>query len=92
MQAGAESLQDVNTCLQQALEAARRYGTLSLELRAAVSLARLWRDQGKHREARDLLNEVYGRFTEGLSTTELSEARAILQEMGAEQGGTAAQR
>jgi adenylate cyclase len=92
MQAGAESLQDVNTCLQQALEAARRYGTLSLELRAAVSLARLWRNQGKHREARDLLSEVYGRFTEGLSTTELSEARAILQEMGAEQGGTAAQR
>jgi tetratricopeptide (TPR) repeat protein len=92
MQAGAESLQDVNTCLQQALEAARRYGTLSLELRAAVSLARLWRNQGKHREARDLLSEVYGRFTEGLSTTELSEARAILQEMGAEQEGTAAQR
>ena len=92
MQAGAESLQDVNTCFQQALEAARRYGTLSLELRAAVSLARLWRDQGKHREARDLLIEVYGRFTEGLSTTDLSEAHAILQEIGAEQGGTAAQR
>ena len=91
MLAGAESLQDVNTCLQQALEASRRYGTLSLELRAAVSLARLWRDQGKHREARDLLSEVYGRFTEGLSTTDLSEARAILQETGAEQGGTAAQ-
>jgi hypothetical protein len=55
-------------------------------------LARLWRDQGEPREARDLLSEVYGRFTEGLSTTELSEARAILQEMGAEQEGTAAQR
>ena len=52
----------------QALEAARRYATLSLELRPAVSLARLWRDQGKHLEARGLLTEVYGRFTEGLST------------------------
>jgi DNA-binding winged helix-turn-helix (wHTH) protein/predicted ATPase len=84
MQAGAESLQDVNACLQQALEAARRYATLSLELRAAVSLARLWRDQGKHREARDLLIEVHGRFTEGFSTGDLAEAHAILQEMGAE--------
>jgi predicted ATPase len=91
MQAGAESIQQVNTCLQQALEAARRYETLSLELRAAVSLARLWRDQGKHREARDLLVEVYGRFTEGLSTTDLTEAHAILQEIRAAQGGTAAQ-
>jgi predicted ATPase len=55
-----------------------------------VSVARLWRDQGKYREARDLLFEVYGRFTEGLSTTDLSEAHAILQEVGA--AGTGAQR
>ena len=92
MQAGAESPQDVNTCFQQALETARRYEALSLELRAAVSLARLWRDQGKRREARDLLIEIYGRFTEGLSTTDVAEAHEILQEIGAAQGGTAAQR
>jgi adenylate cyclase len=87
-EAGAGSLQDVDTCFQHSLEAARRYATLSLELRAAVSLARLWRDQGKHREARDLLIEVSARFTEGLSTADLVEAHAILQEMGAEQRGT----
>ena len=90
VQTGAASLQDVNSCLLKALEAARRYATLSLELRAAVSLARLWRDQGKHLEARGLVTEVYGRFTEGLSTPDLSEAHAFLEEMGAAQRGTVA--
>ncbi len=87
MGGGAESLQDVDTCLQQALELARRYATRSLELRAAVSLARLWQNQGKHWEARELLAGVYGGFTEGFSTADLAEASAILQEMGEEQGG-----
>jgi tetratricopeptide (TPR) repeat protein len=88
MQAGAESLQEVNACLQQALEAARRYASPSLEPRAAVSLACFWRDQGKHREARDLLIEVSGRFTEGSSSSDLAEARTILEDMGAEAEGT----
>jgi predicted ATPase len=48
------------------------------ELRAAVSLARLRRDQGRHAEARDLLAAVYGWFTEGFDTADLKEARALL--------------
>jgi adenylate cyclase len=88
MQAGAGSLQDVSTCLEQALEAARRYAAPSLELRAAVSLGRLWRDQGKNRESRDLLTEVCGRFTEASSSNDLAEAHAILTAIGAEPGGT----
>jgi len=51
-------------------------------LRAAVSLARLHRDQGRHAEARDLLPPVYGWFTEGFSTPDLKEAKALLDELG----------
>ena len=80
MKSGAGLPQAVDTCFQQALKLARRYATGSLELRAAVSLAHFWRDQGKHREARDLLVEVYGRFTEGFGTADLVEANAILQQ------------
>ena len=76
--AGAESLQDVDTCLQQALEAARRYATPSLELRAAVSLARFWRDHGNGCQARELLAGIYTRFSEGFGTADLAEAREML--------------
>ena len=68
-------------CFQQAVTAARDQGAKSLELRAATSLARLWRDQGKHTEARDLLAPVYGWFTEGLGTRDLKEAKALLAEL-----------
>ena len=51
------------------------------ELRAAISLAKLARDHGRHSEARDLLAPVYGRFTEGFDTTDLKDARAILDEL-----------
>ena len=68
-------------CFQQAVTAARDQGAKSLELRAATSLARLWRDQGKHAEARDLLAPVYGWFTEGLGTRDLKEAKALLAEL-----------
>ena len=54
-----------------------------LELRATMSLARLWRDQGKVREARELLAPVYGWFTEGFDTRDLKEAKALLEELGA---------
>jgi tetratricopeptide (TPR) repeat protein len=87
-QGGAASLPDVETCYRHSLEAARRYATLSLELRAAVSLARMWRSQGQHRQASDLLIDVSGRFTEGLSTGDLAEAHAVLQEIGPEPRGT----
>jgi predicted ATPase len=51
------------------------------ELRAATSLARLWRDQGKRTEARELLSPVYGWFTEGFDTPDLKEAKALLDEL-----------
>ena len=51
------------------------------ELRAATSLARLWRDQGRRAEARDLLAPVYGWFTEGFDTPDLQEAKALLQDV-----------
>jgi predicted ATPase len=51
------------------------------ELRASTSLARLWRDQGKRTEARDLLAPIYGWFTEGFDTPDLKEAKALLDEL-----------
>jgi tetratricopeptide (TPR) repeat protein len=54
-----------------------------LELRAATNLARLWSNQGKHQEARELLAPVYGWFTEGFDTLDLKEARALLDELAA---------
>ena len=65
----------------QALSVARRQSARILELRAATSLARLWRDQGKRDEARELLAPVYGWFTEGFDTRDLKEARALLDEL-----------
>jgi predicted ATPase len=53
----------------------------SWELRAAMSMARLWRDQGKRDDARDLLAPVYGWFTEGFDTRDLKEAKALLDEL-----------
>src|SRR5262249_24591757 len=53
----------------------------SWELRAAMSLARLWRDQGKVQQARELLAPVYGWFTEGFDTRDLKEAKALLEEL-----------
>jgi predicted ATPase len=55
----------------------------SWELRAAMSMARLWRDQGKSRQARDLLAPVYGWFTEGFDTLDLKQAKALLDELAA---------
>jgi predicted ATPase len=53
------------------------------ELRASMSLARFWRDQGKPQQARELLAPVYGWFTEGFDTRDLKEAKALLDELGA---------
>ena len=84
MEVRTSGLDDVESSFRQALEVARSQGALCLEPRAAVSLACLWQDQGKHREARDLVVEVYGKFTEGFGTADLVEANAILQENGKE--------
>ena len=64
--------------LQQALDVARRQQAKSLELRAAMSLSRLWQQQGKRSEARDLLAPIYGWFTEGFDTADLQDAKALL--------------
>jgi class 3 adenylate cyclase/predicted ATPase len=66
---------------REALEVARRQSAKSFELRAATSLAHLWQRQGKRDEARDLLAPVYAWFTEGFDTTDLREARALLEEL-----------
>jgi predicted ATPase len=72
---------EAETWLQRALDVARRQEAKSLELRAAMSLARLWQQQGKHQEAYDLLAPVYGWFTEGFDTADLQDAKALLEEL-----------
>jgi predicted ATPase len=66
----------------RALVVARAQQAKSWELRAAMSMARLWREQGKREEARELLAPVYGWFTEGFDTRDLKEAKALLGELG----------
>jgi predicted ATPase len=68
---------------ERALAVARQQQAKSWELRAATSLARLWRDQGKQDEARELLAPVYGWFTEGFDTRDLKVAKALLNELAA---------
>ena len=66
-----------------AIAIAQQQKARSFELRAAMSMARLWRDQGKRHEARDLLAPVYGWFTEGFDTRDLKEGKALLEELAA---------
>jgi predicted ATPase len=68
---------------ERALAVARAQQEKSWELRAAMSMARLWRDQGKRDEARDLLAPAYGWFAEGFDTLDLKEAKALLNELHA---------
>jgi class 3 adenylate cyclase/predicted ATPase len=72
---------EAKTCFDQALAVANSQNAKSLELRAAMSMARLWRDQGKQDEARELLAPVYGWFTEGFDTLDLKAAKALLDEL-----------
>jgi class 3 adenylate cyclase/predicted ATPase len=68
-------------CFQHALAVARRQQARSWELRAAMSLSRLWQQHGKRAEARELLAPIYGWFTEGFDTLDLQEARVLLEEL-----------
>ena len=77
LQATPEVLQ-AETSLQHALDVARRQQAQSLELRAAMSLARLWQHQGKRDQAHRMLAACYGWFTEGFDTLDLQEAQALL--------------
>jgi hypothetical protein len=70
-----------NEYFQRALDWAQRQGTLSWELRAAMSLARYQRDHGQSAAARERISQVYGRFSEGFDTTDLKAARALAAEL-----------
>jgi len=80
---GAPQISSLRTeaegCFRQALDIARRQQAKSLELRAAVSLSRLWQQQGNKVPARQMLQEIYGWFTEGFDTPDLQEAKALLE-------------
>jgi predicted ATPase len=71
--------EEAETWLQRALDTARRQEAKALELRAAMSLSRLWQQQGKQAEARALLAPIYAWFTEGFDTADLQEAKALLE-------------
>ena len=71
------------TYFQRSLAVARQQQAKSWELRASMSLARLWRDQGKLQQARELLAPIYGWFTEGFDTSDLKEAKVLLEELAA---------
>jgi predicted ATPase len=79
-QEGAQQ-EEAEACFQQALDVARRQEAKSLELRAAMSLSRLWQSQGKRAEAYGLLAPIYDWFTEGFDTADLQEAKALLEEL-----------
>jgi len=76
-----EARAEAQSILERALRTARDQGARSLELRAALSLARLLADAGQRDEARDLLAPIYGWFTEGFDTADLKEAKALLDEL-----------
>ena len=71
------------SCFERAIEIARAQDARSLELRATMSLARLLANQGKRDEARAMLAEIYGWFTEGFDTADLKDAKALLDQWGA---------
>src|SRR5712691_8287056 len=78
----ASSVQkEAEECFHKAIDIARRQQAKSWELRAVTSLARLWQQQSKKEEARRLLAEIYGWFTEGFDTADLKDAKALLEEL-----------
>jgi DNA-binding winged helix-turn-helix (wHTH) protein/predicted ATPase len=72
---------EAEACFLKALEVSRKQQAKSLELRAAMSLARLWQRQGKKKQARSILADIYGWFTEGFDTRDLQEAKALLDQL-----------
>jgi len=80
LQQGIEEV-EVKVCYRQAIDIAREQSAKSLELRATISMARLLKKMGNPGEARHLLAEIFGWFTEGLETPDLKEAKALLEEL-----------
>jgi tetratricopeptide (TPR) repeat protein len=76
-----EKTEKAEECFQKAIEIAQRQQAKSLELRAVISLSRLWQQQGKRTEAHQMLTETYSWFTEGFDTKDLQEAKALLEEL-----------
>jgi predicted ATPase len=81
LQQTAPDASQAEACFQQALDIARHQQAKSWELRAAMSLSRLWQSQDKRQAASDLLAPVYEWFTEGFDTADLKEAKALLEEL-----------
>jgi predicted ATPase len=81
LQLASPEVPQAEACFQQAIVVARRQQAKALELRAALSLSRLWQQQGQRHAARELLAPIYGWFTEGLDTSDLQEAKALLEEL-----------
>jgi len=81
VQGPKSKVEETEECFQKAIAIARRQGAKSWELRAVMSLSRLWQKQGKKEEARQMLAEIYGWFTEGFDTADLQEAKALLEEL-----------
>ena len=82
LQVEGQSLEsEAEACFQHAIEIAQQQAAKSWELRAAISLARLWQQQGKRTEARDLLALVYEWFTEGFDTADLKDAKSLLDQL-----------
>jgi len=77
----SEVEREAEECFQKAIEIARRQQAKSLELRATMSLARLWQQQGKQKDAHQMLVEIYGWFTEGFDTKDLQDAKTLLAEL-----------
>jgi len=84
LQQNADNQAEAERCFHHALEIARTQQAKSLELRAGMSLSRLWQQQGKRQEAYDLLAPVYNWFTEGFDTADLKDAKALLDELAEE--------
>jgi predicted ATPase len=80
---GLNRREEGEAALKDAIRIAQGQRARAYELRAATSLARLWRDQGKPQQARELLAPVYGWFTEGFDTRDLKEAKALLDTLAA---------
>ena len=76
-----ENQAEAEACFQNAIDIARRQEAKSFELRAVMSLSRLWQQQGKPEEARQMLSDIYGWFTEGFDTMDLKEAKVLLEEL-----------
>src|SRR5438309_674225 len=80
---GRRTETEAEACFRRAIEVARKQEARSWELRATVSLARLWDQQGKRREAHQMLANIYGWFTEGFDTADLKNAKVLLDDLTA---------